>query len=498
MDAGQNKKLKILFLFLIFFLIFSFPLFRKNVFSKLEFKLKKWFFSLRGNFSILAFEIPYYFYPRYPERLIYLIDELNYATQGLIDLSEKLKSEISKCSCQNTQGQCSGLLPGLELNLIPGFECSPVGLAFGDPCKNREEIEIRQTENFEKIQEINFLKELLQKELESGVEEELETLSEEEKEQIKNNLEIILKKSDEVITLAQKNLDLPNECSANNCKSVCLPGEITEFKACFGKKTAQKPIKFTLNFGVQLDDLNLGEIGIRNVNLHLPEEITISGLGKLSPFQISGKEIVLNLNDLPQEIKLQVPKTPLPTKTPSFSFSCPGASSLSVCTYAIEPWKEPWCYCKEGWRPLGANRTGDPKDGRGGDCADFSFESPQTKVYGYTGNKTHGEWVYIAKDSCSESGTKEDGLANGPTDIIDNCRWQTSGTYTSPGERSEWECDLTNVTGKIHGGVYRTTPRKSDDPNPSTWWHLCVKCDPKDQGYPKYGTPYNQCENKVK
>lgn len=164
----------------------------------------------------------------------------------------------------------------------------------------------------------------------------------------------------------------------------------------------------------------------------------------------------------------------------------------ATCTYAKPVEEEPWCYCKDEYRPLGYTRTGgDEKGDRGGDCADFGFVAPDKVVYGYTNNNPGGDVVYIGNSTCKEEQPGEQWDAQAPSDTI--CEWETT-----TGKRSEWTCDLRGISGNQYGvlsaGVYH------DDPTDTkTGWHLCAPCDPDDEGYSygTYGTDFNQCTGKV-
>jgi len=204
---------------------------------------------------------------------------------------------------------------------------------------------------------------------------------------------------------------------------------------------------------------------------------------------------------------------------------CRDTEKQEECTWALPVDQEPWCYCDEGGRPLGFERTGAPPGGgnasllvlppdddgdddgdtslppttqppsssqcgyadRGGDCADFSFDSPNRKVYGYTNNSPGGDVVYFAQGSCCETTETEDGDAVPPSGVISGCSWETGG------DMATYECDLTGISGEIHAGVYH-------DEYPgdvSTGWHVCAPCNSSDAGYPFYGTSYDQCNGKA-
>ena len=185
-----------------------------------------------------------------------------------------------------------------------------------------------------------------------------------------------------------------------------------------------------------------------------------------------------------------------------------------VCTYGKPVDQEPWCYCDEGDKPLGFTRTGLPRtSGLGGDCSDISFESPGQMVYGYTNAvPVSGDNYYFSKNSCTETenlweNTTGRGITDGatadpehccstdakaPSNIINSCTWTGKGTVSNP-----FACDLTNVTGTVHAGVYHTG-NGTLGAETSTGWHICTACDPSDPGYPNYGTEFDQCNNKVR
>ena len=187
------------------------------------------------------------------------------------------------------------------------------------------------------------------------------------------------------------------------------------------------------------------------------------------------------------------------TSDPELYRRCRGITGQlqATCTYATPPEDEPQCYCAEGYRPLGFTRTGNPSRGggtsMGGDCGDFTFTTLSGReIYGETNaSPINGDTVYFGPEACKE-GTSAD---------VD------TGIRMDPGPRStDWEqksngskikYSFIGSGGSTHAGVYISGSNTTRDPNKSTGWTVCMKCDPNDPGYPSYGTDYDQCDSKT-
>ncbi len=204
-----------------------------------------------------------------------------------------------------------------------------------------------------------------------------------------------------------------------------------------------------------------------------------------------------------------------------------GASTAvtGTCTYGLPVDQEPWCYCEEGYRPLGFTRTGNPSRGSGvaigGDCGDFTFQYPAeglprlsagSEIYGVTNNSPiKGDTVYIGGSACKEgeindvdiiaSGSEEFDSGGGGSSAIDPIApWGTNWAELSKGNKilhffTEEEL---SVSGDVHTGVYIVPKGQpgynaTRDPNNSTGWHICALCGEDYTGYPNYGTAYDQC-----
>ncbi len=318
----------------------SFNFSRAKIFlAEASLGFEKIIISLNKDISVFAQGISPFFFPNYPRRLIYLADEILLLGEDLVSLNESLNSSLSECDCKNAQSRCSNVSPGLDC-LLPGAGLNSV---LGDPCKNRKEIKTEQAEISEKIRELTILQNLLKKEMETGLERELATLDPETAEELRTNLENLLTETEDIVSLAENNQNLPDDCSANKCLANCLLGTILKLDSCFGVKGEQKPIILKFKLKTELKDLDLGEVRVKNVHLGLPEKIEISQLGSLSPFTISGEEFVIPLDNVQKTLKLQIPKLPTLPQSPSATLSCPEFPEE-------EKPPEIWTVCKKaGW-----------------------------------------------------------------------------------------------------------------------------------------------------
>jgi hypothetical protein len=259
-----------------------------------------------------------YFFPRYPQRLKYIVLEISEASQQAVSLNENLSESLEQCDCQFSQSSCR------RINNL----CLPSSLGtFGDPCPNREEIEKKKLEIKEKNKHISFLRELLIKEMETDLEKELETLKPEIAEEITDNLEEVLEQSQGIILTENESINLPDQCSAEKCSASCQLGNIFKIEACVRAGVGeQKPIAINFNAKLELEDLELEPVKIKNINLGLPKEIEIPDLGKLSEFTIFGSKAIIDTTDIEktpiEPIKLQATQMPSLPELPSLNLSC--------------------------------------------------------------------------------------------------------------------------------------------------------------------------------
>lgn len=272
-----------------------------------------------------------YFFPTYPQRLMYLTTEISQAGKELVSQNEELKNSIGECSCQFAESQCEG----------NGIFCRPGPVkTFGEPCQNKEKIREKQSEISEKNDQITHLRNLLRKEMETGLERELKTLRPEVAQELKSNLEKIVSESQNIILPSENNQNLPENCSAEKCSSSCKLGSVFALKACLMIGTgAQRQIELKFKAGISLDNLKLGKIGINNINLGLPKEIQLPKIGDLS-VTIPSQEVVVsfpqttiaelqakNLLDLSSQSFSLSPQFSLPSP-PGINLSCPNLPSV--------------------------------------------------------------------------------------------------------------------------------------------------------------------------
>lgn len=295
-------------------------------------------FLVLAIFSSLA--LAQVFFPRYPNRLNYIIGELNQTSQDLVYLNGRIKNLTGACDCKNATSQCEGGLMACDT-------ISPE--VFGEPCLDRKEIEKMQVEIRNKTDQISYLRELLQAEMEAGLETELETLREEEAEQLKNSLNEILSSSEKIIAPALNNIEILNNAQyavEKQCQADCEQGISFGLQACiFENLGEQNPIKFIFEVGASLKELELGEIGINEISFNLPDKIGLSGISNLTDFKIPLSNITITFPPTPTNELENLSIAPIIFHSPSPSlpefgwanFSCP---KLSSQTYQCQKEKD--------------------------------------------------------------------------------------------------------------------------------------------------------------
>lgn len=333
-----TKKKTVLILFLTIFLILIGLLLVLGL-NPETLKIKKNGKKVLKKFEVFAQTITPYFLPRFPQRLIYLVSEITFVSQELEKLNEGVKEFTESCDCQNVQSRCERK----KLLGFIGVGCQPVKeeKTFGDPCPEREKIEDVRLEAEMKRGRLSFLNKLLEQEMkDKRFERELKTLRPEKAQELKNNLDKIRGLSAEIIPFAEQIGELPSQCTAEKCQAKCEQGTALQLKACLFPRE-QDPINLIFKAGVGLEDLDLGEIGIKNINLSLPEKIKLRDLAKISAFTIPLPDFYLNFPEIPvgelKEKKILnlsqyrfVISTPSPSipQPPVLEFSCANLSSF--------------------------------------------------------------------------------------------------------------------------------------------------------------------------
>ncbi|MDP2910262.1 MAG: hypothetical protein Q8N58_00525, partial [bacterium] len=285
------------------------------------------------------------FFPEYPSRLRYLAEELNQAGQDLAYFNEELKDEAAKCGCQNSKSQCGQDSSGDIQIYSPDV--------FGDPCLNREEIEDIKADVKNKTEEISFLKELLKQEMASGLEAELKTLREDEANELKTGLDDLISFSEDISASALENikaLDIETHSVETQCSAQCGTGSIFELRACIlGSSGKQDPITMEFEVGAGLTNLDLGEVRIDELELNLPSQIEISGIGSVGDFTIDLNDVVIDFPEIPAadlgglnlgSIVLHPSSPDIPVISP-VDFSC---ANFSASAYQCQKEEKPSGY----------------------------------------------------------------------------------------------------------------------------------------------------------
>jgi hypothetical protein len=280
----KNQIVLILFLSLIIFIAGSLIFFDLNSDKS---KIKKAGLTIKN--QVEAWSQPY-FTPHFPQRLMNLAAEKAITSQGLLAFNEKLERMASQCDCRYVESQCVQTRIRCKIGEIK---------TFGDPCPDRERIEEQQREVKVGIKRLSDLQMILKKEMEMGLEEELATLRPDVAEELRTNLNKLLQTSQEISAIAQKNSKLPADCLAEKCQAACRQGISFRLEACLNPGQ-QKPMEVVFDIGVGLDDLKLGEVGIKNINLNLPQEINFPiSLDNIPSFTIPLPDLRINFPEIP-------------------------------------------------------------------------------------------------------------------------------------------------------------------------------------------------------
>lgn len=322
------KKEVFLVSFLIFLFLLGGTLIAGNKFFSLDFLAK-------------GQTIPLFYFPRFPTRLAVLVSEIKIINEELVKANENLLNSFSEFDCQYAQSQCietTKELPGGGKQAV----CEPGPLkVFGSlapPPSNEsgdvEEITLeKQQANIKELNnKLTILKEILEGEISIGLDKQLKTLKAQDAQFIREKLEIIRDRLPQMISLIERNLSLPDNCTVNRCQPDCLLGSTFTAEACFGFSSEQKPIELKFKVKGSIDDISLGRVGIENIHLQLPEKIQIP-VPQLPTFNFHFPfEITINCPTQRQQIKLDLPPPPFPPQLPKITFSCVDYSSYSNST----------------------------------------------------------------------------------------------------------------------------------------------------------------------
>ncbi|HHE76829.1 MAG TPA: hypothetical protein ENL27_02515 [Candidatus Parcubacteria bacterium] len=274
----------------------------------------------------------------YPKRIKYIVSEIRKDADDIYNLNEKLKSLINNCDSGNATAQ-------VKRSGENGVETGDPK-AFGEICPNRAEIEKTQMKIKNKIDDLSYLKQLLQKEKESGLDAEIKALkdvgAEEEAEKIEENINKLLGEAgkrergeiDKIIKPALENVDmagekyLPENLKGKLLKDVLIKTTLRAievcFEACLGAIGEQKPLNIIFLLNVALNDLEVGNANF-NFYLNLPQKIHLNNINRLGDIKIKIPEIIIPLGkykepSFTKTITIQ-PKLNLPPP-PEITISC--------------------------------------------------------------------------------------------------------------------------------------------------------------------------------
>jgi hypothetical protein len=274
---------------------------------------------------VLAQEYSPYFFPHFPQRLIYVLSEAEILIDELVKLEDDLNNQLQNADCKFTLSQC---LPKITFD---GLGCNPARV-LGVPYKNISEIETKKEEIADRIDNLSFLKELLKKEMEGGLEKELATLREEVATELKAKLEDVLGKAEEIISKAKENQKLYNKDYTENCEAKCESGPVGGIKACLHLGSGpQKQIKINAEMKVNLDDLKLGEVGMDKFGQALPDKLQFPKLDDIA-ITVPPQTLSVCFPFEPITVSIQPPSF---ATLPVLSFTCPKLPQIEFQTQQI-------------------------------------------------------------------------------------------------------------------------------------------------------------------
>ncbi|MEK7519387.1 MAG: hypothetical protein AAB565_01185 [Patescibacteria group bacterium] len=290
---------------------------------------------LSDKVKVLGQGIPLFYFPNFPIRLAFLANEITTTNEELIIRSDELSKFVNAFDCKYAQSQCvqtTKKLPGGGQQSI----CEPGPIkVFGRvnpiPQGTTNEKEVHSEEIQSAINDLNIklasLQTTLRGEVEIGIEKQLKTLRPEDAQIIRDNLEKLDRLMSEMRNLTERNSSLPNKCSVQRCTPECELGQTFTAEACVGASGEQKPIELKFKVGVGLDNLNLGRLGIENINLGLPDKVNIP-TPQLPSLSFRIPNATLNCPTQRQQIVFH-PSTPILPDLPTITLSCPQYQSYS-------------------------------------------------------------------------------------------------------------------------------------------------------------------------
>ncbi|MGB9743177.1 MAG: hypothetical protein ACPLW9_00440, partial [Minisyncoccales bacterium] len=316
-------------LVLFYFFDFNFNLFWRSA--------KQWLWSKD---KVLAMES--YLIPRFPQRIVYLIKQIDSVAQEITTESQKISTLTAQCDCQKAQSVC---LPPAQEKITPKSLMSSESLCqggpvTGNPCPEIKDLfEVGGPLNLElKKEELLILKTTLETEWLAGLKKEVQTFDPKTREILETNLNKIVDLSNQLIGTSKKLHDSTLECSTQNCFSNCRT--IWGWQACLGLKKQDNSLgQILFGINVELTNLELGQVQIKNINLGLPQSIDLPSLPTIPSFTIDLPSIDIDLSqgpvNLPRLIYFHTPSLSLPSFSP-IQISCPNTDGVGSATYSYD------------------------------------------------------------------------------------------------------------------------------------------------------------------
>jgi ElaB/YqjD/DUF883 family membrane-anchored ribosome-binding protein len=318
----QKKVILILFFSFFFLLVFSFQTDWLKKLSFLDIFKENLIQKLNKTSQILAQEYAPYFFPHFPQRLVYLLSGIEELIEELKELNKEMIEELEKSDCQFAFSQC---LPRITIGGMKN--CQPVGVSGSSyEPESVGGIEILKEEIADRIDNLTFLREVLKEEMKGGLEKELATLREELAKELKEKLEDVLKKTDEIISAAKENQALYDEDYTKYCTTQCKPGSVCGIGLCLSLRSApQKKININAQTGVGLDNLKLGKVD-HEFKLALPNELQSPKMGDII-VPIPAQTVQVCFPFEPINISFDPPSF---ASLPTLSFTCPELPELET------------------------------------------------------------------------------------------------------------------------------------------------------------------------
>ncbi len=239
-------------------------------------------------------------FPKYPDRLSYILSEINEISHQIEISGNNINSSLSGCSCNNMQSLCLPTSPRIGSS---SGSINPVG-AFGDPCSpESRKIITSERKNLEANEiRLHYFNSLIEQEIEF-LDTEKKTLTEEQGDQ----LDVILNNSQNIITnLIEANSGLLGASIFNpldsNCSARCQHNISLSYSivACIGIGSGeQKPIKLNWLVSIFLQDLDLGAFRISGMQFNFPNHINIGDANiKSADFYMQATSLVVRFPEI--------------------------------------------------------------------------------------------------------------------------------------------------------------------------------------------------------